>query len=377
MRIFINALSARQGGGQTYLRHLLEKFPEDEDKIFIIAPESLEIPNKRKNIEKIKIPQSIITNPFIRAAWEMLIQPILLRFLKVNVLFCPGGSVTGSVPRGCKIVTTFQNMMPFDRVQRKKYPMGYMRSRNWLLERKLLKSMIRSDLVIYISEFARSVIEKKSGGKVKKSVVIPHGINPDFRLDPSRSLELLNWLPKEGYILYVSILDVYKSQVEVIKAYYIFKKKVSNRKIPKLVLVGPEYAPYGKIVRQTILNLGLTSDVIVKSAVQNLDLPAVYQNAIINIFASQTENCPFILLEALAAGRPLLVSSSPPMPEFAGDAAIYFDATLPNDLALKIENLLNDPDLMNKLSKNALDRSFLYNWDEAAQRTWQSIKNFV
>lgn len=379
MRIFINALSARQGGGQTYLRHLLEKFPINSDKIFIIAPDTLELPIGRANIERLEIPSYIITNPFVRIVWEVFAQPQLLKKLNIDVLFCPGGSVTGSVPAGCKIVTTFQNMMPFDHVQRRKYPFGYMRFRNWLLERKLLKSMMRSDLVIYISEYARSVIEKRSHGKIKKSVIIPHGINPDFRKDALKELPLLEWLPKEGYLLYVSILDIYKSQVEVVQAYGILKAqlKLRQKNLPKLVLVGPEYAPYGVEVRKTIADLGLTDEIIVKSAISNRDLPGVYQNALINIFASQTENCPFILLEALAAGRPLLVSESPPMPEFGGNAAIYFKATDPSDLAKKLEDLLDNPELMRELAQKALEQSFHYNWDEAAQRTWQSIKNFV
>ena len=375
MKIFINALSARQGGGQTYLRHLLEKFPENKNKIFIIAPHTLELPTNRSNIEQIKIPNLIITNPFIRMAWESIILPKLLKFLKINILFCPGGSVSGRVPLNCKIVTTFQNMMPFDHIQRRKYPFGYMRLRNWLLERKLLSSMLESELVIFISDYAKSVILERSHGKIKKSVVIPHGVNPDFRKNENKILPPPAWLPTEGYLLYVSILDVYKAQLGVIQAYSELKSRKNN--LPKLVLVGPEYAPYGKKVREMLVALHLTNDVILKSAVSNHDLPAVYQNATINIFASETENCPFILLEALASGTPLLVSNYPPMPEFAGDAVIYFNPSNPSDLARKLEDLLDDAPLMTVLSKRALVKSLDYNWEEAAQKTWQAIENLV
>jgi glycosyltransferase involved in cell wall biosynthesis len=373
-RILINALSARLGGGQTYLRHLLDKFPEDDSKIFIICPDDLVIPKNRKNIEKLSLSNKLITNPFLRTFWETFVLPKKLNELKIDILFCPGGSVSGSIPKNCKVVTTFQNMMPFDHVQRKKYSLGYMRFRNWLLERKLLSSMIRSDLVIFISHFAKKVIEEKSHHQIKKSVIIPHGINPHFRKNENLKVKAPDWLPKDGYLLYVSILDVYKSQVEIIEGYAHLRKKMP---LPKLVLVGPEYAPYGKLVREAILKNKMSEEIILKSFVKNDDLVGIYQNAMVNIFGSQTENCPFILLEAMASGTPLLVSKSLPMPEFSKDAALYFDANDPLDFAAKCEQLLKDEKLMKEIAKKALEYSYLFNWDNAAQSTWQSIENLV
>jgi hypothetical protein len=45
MRIVMNALSARLGGGQTYVSNLLDALPEQLDaEIFILAPDSLSLP---------------------------------------------------------------------------------------------------------------------------------------------------------------------------------------------------------------------------------------------------------------------------------------------------------------------------------------------
>ena len=39
MKIFINALSARRGGGQTYIQHILDNYPESiENEVIIISP---------------------------------------------------------------------------------------------------------------------------------------------------------------------------------------------------------------------------------------------------------------------------------------------------------------------------------------------------
>jgi glycosyltransferase involved in cell wall biosynthesis len=375
MKIMVNALSARQGGGQTYLLHLLENFPkESQNTVYIIAPDSLKVPTGNKNIERVILPDYLVNNPFMRALWERFVFPKILKKMNINILFCPGGLVPRRVPSTCKVITTFQNMLPFSKAQRQKYPFGYMRFRNWILEKLLLRSLIRSDFVIFISEYAKSVIEKRSLGKVNRSIVIPHGVDPRFRrTDPIPAAP--SWLPSEGYLLYVSILDVYKAQVEVVEAYAILKSK--GYKIPKLYLIGPEYAPYGCKVRETIAKNSLTKDVIIIGAIPNSELPALYQNALANIFASETENCPFILLEALAAGRPLLSSNMSPMPEFGGDAAIYFDPNRPNDLAQKLEDLLGNAQMMSDMSNRAFTRSLDYNWDLASQKTWQAIENLV
>ena len=51
----------------------------------------------------------------------------------------------------------------------------------------------------------------------------------------------------------------------------------------------------------------LEKKVFILGDIQQERLPQLYQNAEINIFCSETENCPNILLEAMSAGKPVLV----------------------------------------------------------------------
>jgi glycosyltransferase involved in cell wall biosynthesis len=373
MKIFINALSARRGGGQTYLYHLLENFPDSKiNQLIIISPISFNVPKNKNNILRIYTHDIIVSYPIIRVLWEYFCLPKLLKKVGANVIFCPGGTVLGNIPEGCKVVTTFQNMMPFDLKQRRKYPIGYMRFRNWALEKRLIRSMKRSDLVVFISNYAKYVVENKFFVKIKNSKVIYHGVNPIFRKNHELELNTSSWLPDEGYFLYVSTLDVYKAQIEVIIAYSILKK---NRKIPqKLILIGSEYKPYGDKVRMVIANHDLKNDVIIKGAITHSTLPSIYKNADINIFASETENCPFILLEAMAAGRPLLVSHCQPMPEIAENSVIYFDPESSEDLANKL-NIVIDNKFKLDLANKAIQQSLKFDWSTSANKTWEAIRN--
>ena len=376
MKIIINALSARQGGGQTYIKHLLENFPKNgNSEAVVVVPKSLKLQIDTFNIKKLNTLEIVGSNPIARMLWEILILPKIIRNTGADVLFCPGGSINGNIPKNCKIVTTFQNMLPFDQAQSKKYPFGYARFRNWYLHKKLLKSMVKSDLVIFISKYAKSIIENDYGLKLKNSVVIPHGISPIFKRNVELELLRPSWLPNSEYLLYVSIFDVYKAQLEVIKAYDLFKK--CEKTDLKLVLIGSDHGLYGQRARKLIKELKLERDVLVAGEVLHNELPAIYQNALINIFASETENCPFILLEALASGRPLLASNCQPMPEFGGDAVLYFSPQSPNELSRLIAKVSSSKVLINKLSQKSLERSSLYNWENSATRTWRSIKQLI
>ncbi|HAM37865.1 MAG TPA: hypothetical protein DCP53_00470 [Elusimicrobia bacterium] len=372
MKIVINAYSARRGGGQTYLTNLLKNIDSNPRlEVYIFADESQYIPN-HPNIKKIKTNWSTC-NPFFRTIWEKFILPIFLKKIKADVLFCPGGLVNTRVPVGCKIVTMFRNMIPFDIEQRKKYPFGYMRFRNWLLEKLFLKSMLKADLVIFISEYAKKVIENRIPIKLKKTVLIPHGINEEFKVSDRTNMIRPNQLPKEDYILYVSLFDVYKNQIEVVQAYNLLKER--RKTFEKLVFVGFNDTQYGERVKKEILRLGLKNDIILLGNIDYKDLPSIYKFAKINIFASECENCPNILLEAMGAGRPLVVSNKPPMPEFGGDSAIYFNPRSPEDLCNKIFTIIDKPGELNGLSKKVFERSLLYDWKETSRKTWEALKS--
>jgi glycosyltransferase involved in cell wall biosynthesis len=368
MRIFINALSARLGGGQTYLLNLLEHVPsQDGLLVFVLVQPSFPLQKFPYNV--IRIEQSSVENPLLRAIWEETRLVILLKQLKIDLFFSPGGLLPRYLP--CNILTavTFQNMMPFDHEQRKKYPFGYRVFRDWLLERFLSFSMRRANLVIFISEFAREFVKQEVGLLQGENIVVPHGIHPSFKANSNAPLLRPSWLPMENYFLYVSFVDHYKAHLEVVRGFNLYRK---NGGKGTLVFVGPEYKPYGDLVRKEIDDLALSNCVLMVGKIPHSELPAAYQHARINLFASLTENCPNILLEMMASGRPALVSNRPPMPEFGEDAVAYFNPDNVDEFAHSLAKLESDEILQNKLSCAATEKARKYTWESTASLTWSA-----
>lgn len=371
MKILINAFSARQGGGQTYLINLLEHLPERGDfEIWVYAPASLNLPQDNR-IKRCST-RWPTTNPIARAFWEKIILPRILYQESVDVLFCPGGTINTKPPRGCKTVTMFRNMIPFDMEIRKRIPLGLQRIRNWLLERIMLKSMASADLTIFISEFARQVIERRIS--VKQGVTIPHGINPAFRTH-GKQLARPAVARTGEYILYVSKFDVYKHHYEVVQAYAILPEEL--RRQYKLLLVGECDNAEGERVVSLVDQVGLRDQVCILGPIAYRELPALYHHASLVLFASDCENCPNILLEALGAGRPVLSSNVMPMPEFGGAGARYFSPTDPEDISQKIMQVLLAPEILTEMAMAAAVRSDEFDWAVSARKTWARLFDLV
>jgi glycosyltransferase involved in cell wall biosynthesis len=367
MKILINALSARLGGGQTYLINLLDNLPDRDDlEILIFAPESLKLPENAK-IKRCTT-RWPTENPVARSFWERFILPGILRRNAVDVLFCPGGTINTKPPRGCKTVTMFRNMIPFDAKVRKSLPIGLQRVRNWLLERIMLKSMASSDLTIFISAYAREVIEQRI--ILKEAATIPHGINPAFRTH-KKKLARPTVAPDGKFILYVSRFDVYKHHYEVVEAYGSLPADL--RQQYKLLLAGECDSPEASRVIGLISRLGLQDQVVILGPVSYMDLPSLYHHSHLVLFASSCENCPNILLEALGAGRPVLSSNVMPMPEFGGEAVAYFSPFDPVEIAAAMNKTLACSGDAERLAAAAAEQSSKFDWGVTASKTWERV----
>lgn len=371
--IAINALSALQGGGQVYLSNILryaDKFPDI--KIYIFASLQFASLYSFPGIEVITV-DFTSKNLLARMLWEKWQLPKLLRKLQIDLVFCPGGSINFLPPPDCLTAVTFQNMLIFDVANQRKYPFGYMRLRLKLLQRIAKNSFEKADLVLFLSQYAKKVVDQKVPRRKGLSEVIPHGLDVLFRTATSKDTPRLKSLPKDDYLLYVSVIDAFKAQVEIVRAYHLFCQGRNTKE--KLLFIGPEYPPYAKLVRKEIQRLGLNNKVLIMGEIPHADMPSVYHHAKAHIFASHCENCPNVVIETLGSGRPLYLSNKPPMPEIAGDAAVYFDPCKPEQLAGLLLRYIDDKKWAEKMGKKVFERSLFYNWEATAKKTFQAFKN--
>lgn len=367
MKIVINAFSAKLGGGKTYLRNLLTRLPDNTPlDIRIFCPDDLPLPADQR-IRRVSV-RWPTNNPILRALWEKIALPRYLAKEDADILFCPGGVVATNVPKGVKVVTMFRNMIPFDPELVAAMPWGLMRLRNIILKRLMLKSMARAEMTIFISDYARSVIEALT--PIPHPLTIPHGISDLFRKQAS-DLPRPAAAPTGQYILYVSRFDIYKHHHNVVEGFAALPADVRDRYA--LIFLGETDTPTFEAVQRRIFELRLSHKVMIGGAVPYDSLPAWYAHADVILFASSCENCPNVLLESLGAGRPILSSDVMPMPEFGGPGLTYFSPFEPQSITRAFREILESPDRSAAVAKAALERSRRYDWSITAEKTWNAI----
>jgi glycosyltransferase involved in cell wall biosynthesis len=101
-------------------------------------------------------------------------------------------------------------------------------------------------------------------------------------------------------------------------------------------------------------------------------LDVLYAEATVFAYPSLYEGFGLPLLEAMAAGTPVLTSNVSSLPEVAGDAAVLCDPTSVDAIASGLRQLLDSADLRATLSARGRERERTFTWERTADLTMQS-----
>ncbi|HUP41606.1 MAG TPA: glycosyltransferase family 1 protein, partial [Thermoanaerobaculia bacterium] len=96
-------------------------------------------------------------------------------------------------------------------------------------------------------------------------------------------------------------------------------------------------------------------------------LGALYRGARLFVFPSRYEGFGLPVLEALAAGVPVVASDLPVLRELAGDAVLYAPPTDVEEWVRQVAAVLDDPELARRLAAAGRERAKGYTWERAAE----------
>jgi len=341
----------RRGMGR-YFRGILKEWALlKEEFLFITA---------RKNVEAcIQQLEEFWASPRVVTHQDPLLK-------KIKVCWFPWNHI--HFDPGCPSAVTMHDCYPFV------YPAG-----NGKIRKMMVNAASRSTKIITVSEFSRQELIRWLKVREEKVIVVYQGAWKTSSINDQK----LPITPVEKIILFVGAMEERKNPLTLIEAFGILKKKYS---IPhKLYMVGDtpplvkEYlgfihiAKENRKIKQTIQKLNLEDSIIIGPQ-DDRGLDALYRRADILVFPSLYEGFGLPLLEAFSYDIPVAASFYPPVPEVAGEAAIYFDPLNPEKMADAIIKILDNQSLRSSLIEKGRERLKRFNYSKAAEQIMDILK---
>lgn len=176
------------------------------------------------------------------------------------------------------------------------------------------------------------------------------------------------------YLLYTGVFREHKNLVRLVEAFAQIADKFPD---VDLVLAGKEDPGY-RDVRDTIVLLGLSGRVRLPGFVDNSDIAPLYKGAEAYIFPSLYEGFGLPVLEAMAAGVPVLCSKGSSLVEVAGEGnAVFFDPLRVDDIARAMDDFLSHPEKKSTLVEKGLERVKQFSWEKMGEAVLSEYRKFA
>jgi glycosyltransferase involved in cell wall biosynthesis len=107
------------------------------------------------------------------------------------------------------------------------------------------------------------------------------------------------------------------------------------------------------------------------------ELAGWYARASVFAFPSLDEGFGMPVLEAMAAGVPVITSNRSALPEVAGDAALLVDPENTEGLEYALRELTLDLDLCRELARRGTARAQTFTWERAVRETWDVYRTLL
>jgi glycosyltransferase involved in cell wall biosynthesis len=134
-----------------------------------------------------------------------------------------------------------------------------------------------------------------------------------------------------------------------------------------LVIVGPFDHSFPNPLPKLIDDLGLGSRVVLVPSVPDELLPAVYRAASVFAFPSLAEGCGIPVLEAMAAGVPVVASDIPALTEVCGSATLWVSPHDVSGWACAITKILEDPGMADSLTLAGAAVAVASGWEQGGR----------
>ncbi len=229
------------------------------------------------------------------------------------------------------------------------------------LERRLERTIARARTILTPTETVRTEILEYC--RADPGAV--HAVWDAGRLEAAPPGELPSGVP-ERFVLHVGTIEPRKNVATLLAAWPLLRTRMPDA--PPLVLCGKlgwRHEAIEEVMARAaaegwLLRLGYAPDETLR---------ALYDRAALLVSPSIYEGFGLPLVEAMAAGTPVVCSDIPVFREVAGDAAAFVPPSDAAAWARTVAEVLSDPDRAHGLAARGSARARAFSWRRTAERT--------
>lgn len=370
--LIIDATSAtgRLTGIERYTRETTKRLIGSADerniRITILLAKNTVWYSHKGNNSKVKILYSPYTS---RLLTEQIWIPAIIYRLKPSHCFFPAFPPSPMVfgKKNCKIVKTVHDAVMWKLPQTLPW-------KNKLYMKPLETFGIhRYDQIFTVSEHALKELSELFPATKGKIINASNGIdynnfNIEFTEEHVAAFRKKHSLP-DRFLLFIGTLEPRKNLLFLLEV--LVQLHTLNHNV-KLVIAG-RFGWGSNEIHNYITKNDIQDHVQLLGAVPDDDLPALYKLSTVFVFPSLYEGFGLPVIEAMAAGTPVIASNTSSIPEAGGAAAMLISPTDKDAWSDAIVKIFSDYTLRQKMKEEGFRHALKFDWNNVAKRIIRSI----
>lgn len=274
---------------------------------------------------------------------------------KLDLLHCPKSAVPAGLP--CPAVFTVHDLL----FMREPGRYGWLWKQYWT--RAVSRSVARAAVVLCVSEATRADLERFYPGSGARARVVPNGVQAGrFATADGRPGGAD---PERPYFFFVGNLTRRKNVPVLLEAH-----RRLDGGADLLIAGAPDYGAEDILAAVR----GAGPRVRWLGSVDDLELARLYRHALALVYPSAFEGFGLPLLEAMAAGCPVVSTTGGALPEAAGDAAVLVPPGDAGALAEAMRRVSADAALREDLVRRGRGRAAAFTWKRTADLTLEAYR---